>query len=526
MRKKVVNIVNFVRGIEPRFYVDLYWPVVEQIKADKALGLPHTFLLQYDAMQRSDFRNLFLRERDEQMELGVWFENCRELIEKVGLEWRGREGLDWDWFVNPGFLEGYAPKDREKIVDEVFARFKEIFGEYPKVAGSWLLDSYSMNYMCEKYGMKAFCNCREQHAVDAYTLWGGYYSGGYYPSKNNMLSPAQTKENQISAPMFRMLGIDPVFSYDRRRRTFENFKTVCTLEPAGAGGRTQKNIDWYMNTYFYTPCLSHTELTTGQENSFGWEAYNWDGCVKEGYLLQIATIKREWEKGAISVEKLGDTGEAYQKEFECTPPAALCCPKDWYKGETQSYWYNCKNYRANLFVESGVAYIRDIMKFDDRYEERYLREGTTEFDAWYDTLPVVDGYLWRTDELRSGVFASKTVESVDVSEEDEKTLRADLRFTDGTTAKILFSEEGIEFSGESAWTYETGSHEEQKVFESWGNRFVNKGDATIERKGQVFVYRHNGFEYVVEILASIEDVNEGYVLNPERGKIKIVLDRR
>ena len=526
MEKRVVNLVNFVRGSEPRLEMDLYLPVVEQIKADRAHHLPHTFLLQYDAMIREDFKELFLKEKDDDMELGVWFENCRQLIETIGLKWDGREGHNWDWFVHPGFLEGYAPKDREKIVDEVFRLFKEIFGEYPKVAGSWILDSYSMNYMCEKYGMKAFCNCREQHAVDAYTLWGGPYSGGYYASKNNMISPAQTKENQIPAPMFRMLGIDPVFSYDRRRRTFENFKTVATFEPAGAGGRTQRNIDWYLDTYFRTPCLSHGHLTTGQENSFGWERMNWGGCVKEGYLLQVATLEKMRDNGEIVVEKLGDTGEKFQKKFEFTPPAALCCDKDWYKGECKSYWFNCKHYRANLFIENGRAYVRDIMKFDDRYEERYLHSGTTEFDAWYDTLPILDGHLWWTAETPSGVFVDKRVISVKAIEKDEKTLSVSLSFEDGSCAELVFTERGITFLGKENWRYETGDHAEQKIFESWGHRFVNKGDASIKRTGQVFDYRHNGFDYQAEVRAEIKESETGFVFIPQDETIEWILDLR
>ena len=111
--KQIMNIVNFVRGIEPRWEMDLYTPVVEQIKYNQKYNIPNTFLLQYDAMRREDFRELFLRKQDENMELGVWLENCRELIENVGLTWRGREGYDWDWFVNVGFLEGYTPAERD-----------------------------------------------------------------------------------------------------------------------------------------------------------------------------------------------------------------------------------------------------------------------------------------------------------------------------------------------------------------------------------------------------------------------------
>ena len=162
MKKRVMNLVNFVRGCEPRQpWQDLYTPVAEELRIDKSYGFPHTFLLQYDALLRRDFQELFLKERDENLELGLWFEMGRPLTEAVGIEWRGRPGYDWDWFVDPGFLVSYTPKQREALIDEAFRLFKEIFGCYPQVAGSWLLDSYSMAYMSETYDMKAFCMCRE-----------------------------------------------------------------------------------------------------------------------------------------------------------------------------------------------------------------------------------------------------------------------------------------------------------------------------------------------------------------------------
>ncbi len=68
--KRIMNIVNFVRGLEPRCEMDLYTPVVEQIKYNKEYDVHATFLLQYDAMLRQDFRNLFLQERDEKN--GAW----------------------------------------------------------------------------------------------------------------------------------------------------------------------------------------------------------------------------------------------------------------------------------------------------------------------------------------------------------------------------------------------------------------------------------------------------------------------
>ena len=72
----------------------------------------------------------------------------------------------------------------------------------------------AVSYMSDKYDLTAICICREQWGVDAYTLWGGYYSGGYYPSRNNMLCPAQSPEAGCRTPVFRMLGIDPIYGFD------------------------------------------------------------------------------------------------------------------------------------------------------------------------------------------------------------------------------------------------------------------------------------------------------------------------
>ena len=141
MSRTVLNFVNFIRGCEPRRPKDLLLPVREEIAADRKAGIKHTFLLQYDALLRKDLVSAVCEGADENMELGLWFEIVRPLAERVGIAWRGRPGYDWDWYVNPGFLEAYTQKERRLLIDEAFRLFRETFGYYPTVAGSWLLDA-------------------------------------------------------------------------------------------------------------------------------------------------------------------------------------------------------------------------------------------------------------------------------------------------------------------------------------------------------------------------------------------------
>ena len=499
--KKIMNIVNFVRGIEPRMEMDLYTPVVEQIQYNKKYNIPNTFLLQYDAMRRQDFQELFLKEQDENMELGVWLENCRELIETVGLPWRGREGYDWDWFVNVGFLEGYTPQQREQIVDEVFRLFKELFGEYPQVVGSWLIDAHSMDYMCQKYDIKAFCICREQLAVDAYTLWGGYSSGGYYPSKNNMLCPAQTEENKIPAPVFRMLMADPIYNYDGEAKGFG----VCTLEPAWKCGQDSKIVDWYLDTYYKTPCLTHAQATTGQENSFGWPLFG------KGYCMQIDKLIKLQEQGVVSLQKLGDTGVWYQNNFCVSAPTAQVALEDWCGAGQKTVWYNCKNYRANLHFADGRLYLRDLTKFDDRYEERYLHKPCEGWIATYDNLPIVDTRIWSNQENACELRLIKPVSEIQITERLTTQLQISVKFIDGTEGSVLLSETGI-------------------CFESCGALYYSFGIPTAETN--LYFAKNSlkgsqcGFSYEMPIIGNVEQKGEGFLLQSENSKLSLQLDVR
>lgn len=497
-----MNIVNFVRGIEPRLEMDLYTPVAEQIRFNKAHNIPSTFLLQYDAMVRQDFRELFLHEQDENMELGIWLENCRELIEKVGLPWRGREGYDWDWYVNVGFLQGYTPTQRENIIDEVFRLFKEIFGVYPQVAGSWLMDAHSMEYMCRKYDIKAFCICREQYAVDAYTLWGGYSSGGYYPSKNNMLCPAQTPENQIPAPVFRMLMADPIYNYDGGK---VDGCDVWTLEPAWKSGQDPAVVDWYFHTYYETPCLSHAQATTGQENSFGWDSFG------QAYCMQISKLSQLWKAGTVSLQKLGDTGDWYRKQFALSAPAAQVAQEDWRGEKVKTVWYNCKNYRANLHFDENGLRIRDLTKFDEDYQEQYLETACEGWLATYDNLPVIDGRLWSTESSKCALYLERQVTDIHATEQGETELCVQVTFADGAMGSILFSEKGITFSQCGDLRYRTGNPGEKTVISFEPGKL----------KGC-----HNGFAYEIEIQGQLEKEVGAAMLRAKDGCVALKMDIR
>lgn len=400
-KQKIINIINFVRGEDPRnTQEELYDTFKKQVELCRSYPMPYTFLFQYDAMVKPEYAALVKENPDPNCELGVWIELAQEQVEKCDIEWRGRPGFKWDWHVNPGFLMAYPLDQRKALIDELFNRFHEIFGFYPKSVGSWLLDTYSIQYMTDAYGVDAFCVCKDQHGTDGYTLWGGYYNQAYYPSKHNMFIPAQTAANQINTPVFRMLGSDPIYQYDCSADEHYNpalLQHVYSLEPAWSTGKDPAWVDWYLRNNFDEECITWAYTQAGQENPFRWRNFG------EGLTMQMAKFWQGVQEGRFTVMTLGDTGRWFKETYRDTPASAVVCMDDW-KGEgRQAFWYNCKNYRTSFYTAEGRVCIRDMFLFDEEYRERYWDTVATGSSATYDAQPLIDGYRWSGNDIFCGL---------------------------------------------------------------------------------------------------------------------------
>ena len=388
-KRQIVNIINFIRAVEPREYVDMVKPVKEQINLMKKHSLKGTFLLQYDALISDEYTELLKELDSKQFEIGVWFEVVQPQTEDCGIEWRGR--FPWDWHVHCGFSVGYSPDERKQLVDVLYEKFKETFGYYPKVFGSWFFDSVTARYVSEHYGADAFCNCKEQFGTDGYTLWGGYYGQGYYPNKDNVFLPAQNKENQIETPLFRMLGSDPVYQYDYQLdpdREEPVMQNVITLEPVyvdGGGGGHKGWVNWYMKENFNGDCLSFGYAQAGQENSFGWDK------MESGLKYQFELFEKMVAEGKIEIEKLGETGRWFKETYSCTPASAICAHTAFDDENKNSVWYSTRFYRVNIYGENRNLRIRDLHIFSDSYKDPFENAVCKDNCVVYDALPVIDG---------------------------------------------------------------------------------------------------------------------------------------
>ena len=421
---KIVNIVNFIRDIEPRdpniTKGTLYQTVVNQVNMMRKYHLKGTFLLQYDALVDKKYQKLLKDLPKDSIEIGAWWEIPQPMVEEAGLKWRGR--YPWDWHADVGFATGYTPKEREKLVDIYMDKFKAIFGYYPKSVASWFIDAHTLNYMYEKYDIVASANCKDQYGTDGYTLWGGYWNQAYYPSKINSYMPAQHAENQIPVPVFRMLGSDPIRQYDTGLDTER--QGVISLEPVypNSGG-SKKWVDWYFKEFVKGEPLAFAYVQAGQENSFIWNQ------VKEGFQIQLPLIAKLRDAHKVRVETLKESGKWFKKQFKTTPATSVTVTEDIKGSDKKTVWFNSKYYRANLLWEQNTLRIRDIHLFDEKMKSPYYDKVLTSNQASFFTLPVVDGYLWSTPEELAGL-------KLYYMKDDKKVL------VEGGTPKVVSKKEG------------------------------------------------------------------------------------
>lgn len=122
---RIINIVNFIRLLEPRnariTQTVLHETVVKQLELMNRYDFPGTFLLQYDALPPC-YQELFKTGGGTRLEIGGWWEITHLHVETAGIKWRGR------YHANSVFS---PPEELEKRVDVYMEKFKFVFGKYP-----------------------------------------------------------------------------------------------------------------------------------------------------------------------------------------------------------------------------------------------------------------------------------------------------------------------------------------------------------------------------------------------------------
>lgn len=516
----IVNIYNFIRKtVYPsgEFVKDDFDTVLYQMETLKRYNLPATYALKYDALMDDRYSNLIKENIDDYDEVAVWWEIDETLAKKANVEWKGKTPVDDH--VNTGYSLGYKPEDRIKMVDVYMEDFKDIFGYYPKTVGSWVIDIITLNYFKEKYGVVAAALCRDQIGTDGFTLWGGYFNQGYYPSKFNEYIPAQSAEMQIDIPIFRMLGPDPIYSFEDGLR--KSVTGVHTLEPASVIGQTEEWVKWLFDRFTREEVLGFSYVQAGQENTFLWNT------MRKGYELQIPYIAELERTGEVRVQTLEETGKWYKKRYNLTPPTTFVVSEDWNEDENlRTLWYNSRFYRVSFLWEDNRLSIRDLHLFNENYKSRYYDEILDDNESIFDSLPILNAHKWSSDESRASIDFM-TLDSDDkiqslkgkepkFSRNGESTYNIEWKCENYNFVIINCTEDKIKMSMKSI-----SSNDKKLAIH------INKLPVLKDLNRKMLICNHNGFEYRI----SLEDgnfkiQNDGSILIiSEKNNISMLLSK-
>lgn len=359
-----------------------------QMELYNRLGLPATYMPEYDCLVKQEYTDAIKHGMKPGDEIGLWFEITEELCADASVEWRSRRNRAWDFYVCPGFIMSYNTEEKHKLIDTAMQKMHDIFGVYPRSVGAWLLDSETMAYMNAHYDMKAYIICREQWGMDGYTPWGGPHFGGYYPTVNNMLTPANEPEYQLNVPVFRMYVSDPMYSYYEFGGSELNSIDyhVFTQEPAWRCGQDPEWVKWIFDTLFSKDSDAFAYFQLGQESGFGFEE-----PLRNALAMQCEYALANREKYGYEFATVSEMGEHFINRYKKTPSNFTPVLSDWAKLGNKCVHFNNSSYKAIVFDDGKTVRIRDIHLFSDSYTERFSEQPCRSEWAVYDNLPIVDG---------------------------------------------------------------------------------------------------------------------------------------
>lgn len=205
---RYVTLVNPVRG--RNLWIDkTINPLRNQYDLAKEYKVPVTWLLQYDALVDEEILKE-TKKFDPSHEIGVFLEVSPDYAQRARVIYHHAV----PWFNSRAvFLSGYSQSQRRDLIDKLFSEFKIKYGFYPKSVGAWWIDSYSLNYMKDKYDIKSAMIVADQKTTDNYGVWGQWWGVPYYPSKANILTPASSLSNKLDVLVIQWAQRDPVLSF-------------------------------------------------------------------------------------------------------------------------------------------------------------------------------------------------------------------------------------------------------------------------------------------------------------------------
>lgn len=277
----------------------------------------------------------------------------------------------------------FSSEDKRSIVDDVFEKFYECFGFYPKSTGSYYMDAELTSYIKEKYpevvcavatcweeGPKAYHTCNNSW----YTLMDGGPWAPWIPSKQNTHAPAKSAEEDSGIVAIPHLSRDLLACYDGNGSNFGTHPQNVLRGMIYEGDKfpyLYNLIDQYRHLAKYNNGIAYNMMFVGPGwlNKLGrWEApYELLAKSYEDGLAYYGRLKSEGRLVDMTMEEFA---HFYRENKTYEEPECALWRDILYGSNKQVFWYCDPYMRAGIDMNQGGA-IFDLRPYVSKLDWKY-----------------------------------------------------------------------------------------------------------------------------------------------------------
>lgn len=315
-----------------------------------------TWLLNFDVISDAGVVSV-AQTMDKSQELGIFLEITPKFASESGVIYNKTDS----WHrANSVFLSGYTQEDRHKLIDKIFEKFRLTFGFYPSSVGAWWTDSYSLDYMKQKYNIISNLAVSDQFSTDGYQVWGQYWSTPFYPSKLHAGMPATSLENKLDILTFQWAPRDPLNGYGRDRESLYSTQDYFTIN------LSDEYFERLVDLYSAKHQNKFGHITVGLEGDLS------PGAYKGIFARQLDIIKAKEQQGA-KVITMKEFSNWYRNNFKALSPIQIIQTDDLLGKKIKTIWYQSPNFRINIIYnyKTKETKVRDFRTYHDNFQEPY-----------------------------------------------------------------------------------------------------------------------------------------------------------
>ena len=297
----------------------------------------------------------------------------------------------------------FSDKQKEEIIDDVFEKFYQAFGFYPKSTGSYFLDSYTINYIKKKYPsvVCAIATCFEEGPKAYHTCnnsWYTFFDGGpwnpWIPSKINSHCPAIDANDDSGIVAIPHLSRDLMACFDGNGSNFGThpqnvLRGMIYYDDNGSieYPYLYNLIDEYRHLGKYNNgyCYNMMFVGPGWLNKKGrWESpYSLLSKSYDDAMKYYGKLKQEGNLLDLTMAEFATFYRNCHKDYKVGERALW---KDILYGSNKSmFWYASPYYRLALDFNQGGAMV-DFRPYASRVKEDIGIGHKSVYDASYPYL--------------------------------------------------------------------------------------------------------------------------------------------